>query len=66
MAHDLIDEYHLLVYPVVLGRGQRLFPEGGLPTSFELTGSLTTGSGIAVHTYRPTGRPTFGSFAPEQ
>ncbi|MFB7617200.1 dihydrofolate reductase family protein [Kitasatospora sp. NPDC056181] len=64
--HDLIDECHLLVYPVVLGRGQRLFPAGGLPTSFELTGSLTSSGRIAVHTYRPTERPAFGPFAPEQ
>ncbi|WP_344016325.1 dihydrofolate reductase family protein [Kitasatospora atroaurantiaca] len=62
MAHDLIDEYHLLVYPVVLGKGKRLFPDGGLPTSFRLDESRTTGAGVAIHTYRPTGRATFGSF----
>ncbi|WP_326673346.1 dihydrofolate reductase family protein [Streptomyces sp. NBC_01257] len=61
MAHDLIDAYNLLVYPVVLGRGRRLFPDGGLPTAFELTGSRTTTSGIAIQTYRPTGRAAFGS-----
>ncbi|WP_406090791.1 dihydrofolate reductase family protein [Streptomyces sp. NBC_01013] len=61
MAHDLIDEYNLLVHPVVLGRGGRLFPDGGLPTAFELTGSRTTPNGIAIQTYRPTGRATFGS-----
>ncbi|WP_406456606.1 dihydrofolate reductase family protein [Streptomyces sp. NBC_00876] len=61
MAHDLIDEYNLLVHPVVLGRGRRLFPDGGLPTAFELTGSRTTPNGIAIQTYRPAGRATFGS-----
>jgi len=65
MAHDLIDEYNLLIYPVVLGRGRRLFPDGGLPTSFRHTGARTTASGIAIHTYRPAGRPRFGSFALE-
>ncbi|MCX5215109.1 hypothetical protein OG689_38610 [Kitasatospora sp. NBC_00240] len=47
---------------VAKGKGKRLFPAGGLPTSFRLVESRTTGTGIAVHTYRPTGRPTFGSF----
>ncbi|MGW8885259.1 dihydrofolate reductase family protein [Streptomyces sp. NPDC055749] len=63
MAHDLIDEYNLLVFPVLLGHGRRLFPDGGLPTGFELTASRTTSSGIAIHTYRPTGRAEFGTFA---
>ncbi|MEU9092163.1 dihydrofolate reductase family protein [Streptomyces sp. NPDC048428] len=61
MAHDLIDEYNLLIHPVVLGRGLRLFPDGGLPTAFELTASRTTPNGIAIQTYRPAGRATFGS-----
>ncbi|GHH59904.1 deaminase reductase [Kitasatospora indigofera] len=62
MALDLIDEYRLLVHPVVLGRGKRLFPAGGPPTTFRLEDSRTTGSGVAVHTYRPAGHPVFGSF----
>ncbi|MFB7217544.1 dihydrofolate reductase family protein [Streptomyces sp. NPDC056227] len=61
MAHDLIDEYNLLTYPVVLGRGRRLFPEGGLPTAFRLTGARITPKGVAIHTYRPVGRARFGS-----
>ncbi|MCX4554077.1 dihydrofolate reductase family protein [Streptomyces sp. NBC_01387] len=65
MADGLIDEYNLLVYPVVLGTGQRLFPEGGLPTAFELTASRTTPAGVAIQTYRPAGPATFGSFGPE-
>ncbi|MFE2155527.1 dihydrofolate reductase family protein [Streptomyces lavendulae] len=63
LARDLVEELHLLVFPVFLGTGRRLFPTGGLPTAFALAGSRTTGSGIAIHTYRPTGRATFGSFA---
>lgn len=61
MAHGLIDEYNLLVHPVVLGAGKRLFTDGGLPTAFELTGSRMTPNGIAINTYRPTGRAEFGS-----
>ncbi|MEV5140378.1 dihydrofolate reductase family protein [Streptomyces syringium] len=62
MAHDLIDEFRLWVYPVVLGQGKRLFATGAVPTALRLTDSRTTGSGVAVQTYEPAGRPTFGSF----
>ncbi|MER7764405.1 dihydrofolate reductase family protein [Streptomyces sp. NPDC097619] len=63
MAHGLIDEYRLLVYPVVLGHGHRLFGAGVPATAFELTGHRTTPNGISVHTYRPTGAPSTGTFA---
>ncbi|MFE9724051.1 dihydrofolate reductase family protein [Streptomyces sp. NPDC005794] len=62
LGHDLIDEVNLLVFPVHLGSGRRLFPDGGQPTAYELIGARTTGSGIAIHTYRPTGRAQFGTF----
>ncbi|WP_326690690.1 dihydrofolate reductase family protein [Streptomyces sp. NBC_01795] len=61
MEHDLIDEYRLLVYPVVLGRGRRLFADGAVPTALRLLESDTTPAGVAVHTYAPDGRPTFGT-----
>ncbi|MFD9353541.1 dihydrofolate reductase family protein [Streptomyces sp. NPDC060031] len=61
LARDLVDELNLLVYPVFLGTGRRLFPIGGLPTACDLVASRTTPSGVAVHTYRPTGRPAFGA-----
>lgn len=62
MAHGLIDEYNLLVHPVYLGAGRRLFPEGGPPTAFELLDARTTGSGITIQTYRTGGRARFGTF----
>ncbi|MEU6310858.1 dihydrofolate reductase family protein [Streptomyces sp. NPDC047014] len=61
LARDLVDEINLLVFPVVLGAGRRLFPTGGLPTAYELTASRTTPAGTAIHTYRPTGRASFGT-----
>jgi dihydrofolate reductase len=60
--HDLVDEYRLLVFPVIVGEGRRLFPDRGVATGLTLVDSRTTGSGVAIHVYRPTGRPQFGTF----
>jgi dihydrofolate reductase len=62
-AHDLVDEYRLLVFPVVLGSGKRLFPEGTTPNALRLIGTKTTSKGVAIHTYQPAGKPTYGSYA---
>jgi dihydrofolate reductase len=59
--HDLVDEYRLLVFPVVVGEGRRLFPDQGVATGLTLVDSRTTGSGVAIQVYRPTGRPEFGT-----
>ena len=57
MERDLVDECRLMVFPVVLGSGKRLFPE--TPTAIELTLVATTTFGsVVVHTYRPD--PTGG------
>ncbi|WP_282695260.1 dihydrofolate reductase family protein [Streptomyces sp. CC208A] len=63
LAHDLIDTLHLLVFPVVLGTGLRLFPEGARPTAFRLAGSGVTSAGVTLHTYEHAGRPAYGSYA---
>jgi len=65
--HDLglIDEYRLWTFPVVLGKGQRLFSDGALPTSLELTSSRTTSTGVTINTFRPTGPLRQGAFAVE-
>jgi dihydrofolate reductase len=52
MGSDLIDAYTLLIHPVVLGDGQRLFADGGPPADLELVGSKTTGTGVVIATYR--------------
>lgn len=59
--HDLVDEYRLVVFPVVVGEGRRLFPDQGVATGLSLVTTRTTGSGVAIHVYRPTGRPEFGT-----
>lgn len=59
--HDLVDEYRLLIFPLVVGEGRRLFSDRGAATGLTLADSRTTGSGVAIHVYRPTGRPEFGT-----
>jgi len=60
LENDLVDRLNLLVFPVVVGAGRRLFPDSGIATGLALDESRTTGSGVTVSVYRPTGRPEFG------
>jgi len=60
LENDLVDRLNLLVFPVVVGAGRRLFPDSGIATGLALDESRTTGSGVTVSVYRPTGRPQFG------
>jgi dihydrofolate reductase len=53
MEHDLMDEYRLMVFPVVLGTGQRLFGDGVEETALELVGNDRFETGVVVLTYRP-------------
>lgn len=50
--HDLVDEYRLLVYPLVLGTGKKLFPDGFPSSWFTLAESRALPSGVVVSTYR--------------
>jgi dihydrofolate reductase len=61
LEHDLVDRLNLLVFPVIVGAGRRLFPESGTPTGLALDESRTTPSGVTISVYRPAGRPEFGS-----
>jgi dihydrofolate reductase len=54
MQHDLVDEYRMMVFPVVVGSGKRLFGEGDTKT-LKLVGSQTFDSGAVVLTYEPAG-----------
>ena len=62
IRHQLIDEYRLWVYPLVLGRGKRLFGAGTVATTFSRVDTRFTTTGVAVHTYRPSGTPSHGAF----
>lgn len=54
LADGLVDELHLFVYPVVLGRGQRLFGDDAVTSKLELGACETFSSGVIHTTYRPT------------
>jgi dihydrofolate reductase len=56
----LVDRLNLLVFPVIVGAGRRLFPDSGIATGLALDESRTTGSGVTISVYRPIGRPEFG------
>lgn len=55
IAADLVDEYRLWVFPVVLGKGKRLFEEGVPPRGLSLVATARTPSGVLLNTYRPAG-----------
>ncbi|HEX3199160.1 MAG TPA: dihydrofolate reductase family protein, partial [Propionibacteriaceae bacterium] len=63
MKDDLVDQYNVWVYPVLLGSGKRLFAEGTMPTALRLVESRTFGNGAVLLSYEPTGKPEYGSTA---
>jgi len=62
-AASLIDEYNVWTFPVVLGRGKRLFEAGAKPGALRLATSQTSATGVVMSTYVPAGDVRLGSFA---
>ena len=60
---SLIDEYHVWTFPVVLGRGKRLFSETAKPSALRLVRSQVSTTGVVMSTYEPSGDIQLGSFA---
>ena len=61
MGHDLVDEYRLMIFPVVLGSGKRLFGDGsGTTKALRLADTKTFASGVGVLTYEPAGNEAEG------
>jgi dihydrofolate reductase len=65
IAADLIDEYRMMVFPVVLGQGKHLFENGVPPGVLALIETQRTPEGVFIHTYRSLGSVKPGSFTPE-
>lgn len=63
VKHDLIDVFWLMMYPITLGSGKRLFAEGTIPMAFNVTDSLITSSGVMVVNYERTGAIAKGTAA---
>jgi dihydrofolate reductase len=65
LRHNLVDQYRLWVFPVVLGSGKRLFAEGTTPSGLRLVDSKVSTTGVVMGTWEPAGEVVTGSFAPE-
>jgi dihydrofolate reductase len=61
LGHDLVDEIQLLVVPVVLGQGARLFPEAGPDIALDLVDYRVDSKGVTIQVYRPKGRPQYAT-----
>jgi len=57
MRSNLVDEYVLLIHPLVLGSGRRLFTDGGSPAALRLVDTQTTTAGVVIATYQPAQPP---------
>jgi dihydrofolate reductase len=64
LAAGLIDTMRLVIAPVVIGNGRRLFPPDGAPAGLRLLSTEVTPGGLAIHVYETTGAPAYGTYAP--
>jgi dihydrofolate reductase len=55
IADDLVDEYNVLLEPILLGGGKRLFPQDGRARTLQLVSAVTASTGVVICTYRPAG-----------
>lgn len=62
LEHNLIDEFYLWIFPVVIGSGKRLFGEGTIPSSLKLVDNKTSSTGVIISTYKPAGALVTGTF----
>ena len=65
LDNDLVDEMTLLIVPVVLGQGARLFPDAGPDIALDLVESRADSKGVTIQVYRPTGHPRSDTSARE-
>ena len=59
--HDLVDEMWLMIFPVMLGNGKRLFDDGTIPAAFTITDSLVTSNGVIFANYKRAGEVKTGT-----
>jgi dihydrofolate reductase len=61
LENDLVDELRLIIYPLTLGKGQKLFEEGTIPAAFTLIESSVTPSGVIMANYKRAGKVKTGT-----
>jgi dihydrofolate reductase len=66
LEHNLIDEYRLWIFPVVIGKGKRFFGDGTVPAALKLVDSKVSKTGVTINTYEPAGDIDTGSFEFEE
>jgi dihydrofolate reductase len=62
LRHNLIDEFNLWTFPVVVGSGKRLFSDGTVPAALKLIDHKVSTTGVMLGVYRPAGEVVTGSF----
>ena len=63
LRHNLVDQYRLWVFPLVIGSGRRLFADGTIPSGLKLVDNKVSTTGVVIGTYEPAGEIITGSFA---
>ena len=63
LGHNLVDQYRLWVFPLVIGSGKRLFSDGTIPSGLKLVDNKVSTTGVVIGTYEPAGEIVTGSFA---
>lgn len=63
LRHNLVDQFRLLIFPVVIGSGKRLFAEGAIPSGLKLIDSKVSTTGVMMGVFEPAGEIKGGSFA---
>jgi dihydrofolate reductase len=62
LEHDLIDEFRIWIFPLVIGTGKRLFGDGTIPAGLKLVDSKASKTGVTINTYERAGDIDSGSF----
>ena len=63
LRHNLVDQYRLWIFPLVIGSGKRMFSAGTIPSGLKLVDSKVSTTGVVIGTYEPAGEIVTGSFA---
>jgi dihydrofolate reductase len=62
LRHNLVDRFRLMIFPVLVGPGKRLFADGTVPASLKVVDSTVNTKGVVMSTYEPAGELVTGTF----